>query len=86
MKLNNTIKKLQKAILQKRLVIKINSHQFYSQEQSRMITMYVLSTPVIHIDNRGKCKERDFEILKSASQVDIVNCLVDIYRTVKEWS
>ena len=39
MNLNTIMKKLQRAILQTRLVIKISTNQFYSEEQGRMITI-----------------------------------------------
>lgn len=45
--LNSIAKKLQKAILQKGLVIKMGTSQFYSVEQNRLITMYILSTRVL---------------------------------------
>lgn len=45
--LNSIAKKLQKAILQKGLVIKMGTSQFYSIEQNRLITMYILSTRVL---------------------------------------
>lgn len=45
--LNSIAKKLQKAILQKGLVIKMGTSQFYSVEQNRLITMHILSTRVL---------------------------------------
>ena len=41
-KLNNTMRKLQRAIITKRLIIKIGTSQFYSEEQKRIITVYIL--------------------------------------------
>lgn len=86
MNLNRIMKKLQLAILQTGLVIKINTRQFFSQDQNRMITIFVLSTPVTYINTYGKCKLKDFEILSSASGIEIVKCLNDIYRAVKIWN
>ncbi len=83
MNLNNIMRKLQRAILQKGLVIKIGSTQFYSAEQNRMITINILSTRITYRNTHGEWKERDYEILRSASQVEIVNCLNDIWRSVK---
>ena len=84
MNLNNIMRKLQRAILQKGLVIKIGSTQFYSAEQKRMITMYTLSSRITYKNSRGEWKERDYEIIKSASQIDIVNCLNDIWQAVRK--
>lgn len=83
MNLNSIMRKLQRAILQKNLVIKIGTTQFYSAEQKRMITMYILSTRITYQNTHGDWKERDYEILRSASQIEIVNCLNDIWQAVK---
>lgn len=84
MNLNAIMRKLQRAILQKGLVIKIGSTQFYSKEQNRMITIHILSTRITYRNTHGEWKERDYEILRSASQIEIVNCLNDIWQAVRE--
>lgn len=83
MNLSQIMKKLQRAIMKKGLVIKIGTTQFYSQEQNRMITIYILSTRVLQ-NVRGEWKERNYEIFRSASQIEIVECLNDIWQAVKE--
>ena len=82
--LNGIAKKLQKAILQKGLVIKMGTSQFYSVEQNRLITMHILSTIVLERKKNGEWKYYDYEIIRTASQIEIVNCLNDIWRAVKE--
>lgn len=82
--LNSIAKKLQKAILQKGLVIKMGTSQFYSVEQNRLITMHILSTRVLEQKKNGEWKYYDYEIIRTASQIEIVNCLNDIWRAVKE--
>ena len=84
MNLNSIMRKLQRAILQKGLVIKIGSTQFYSAEQKRMITIHILSTRITYRNTHGEWKEQDYEILRSASQIEIVNCLNDIWQAVRE--
>ena len=84
MNLNMVMRKLQRAILQKGLVIKIGTTQFYSKEQNRMITIHILSTKITYRNTHGEWKERDYEILRSASQIEIVNCLNDIWQAVRE--
>lgn len=84
MNLNAIMRKLQRAILQKGLVIKIGSTQFYSAEQNRMIAIHILSTRITYRNTHGEWKERDFEILRSASQIEVVNCLNDIWQAVRE--
>lgn len=84
MNLNTTIKKLQRAILSTGLVIKIGTSQFYSPEQGRVITMWILSTATLQ-NGRNGCRMRDYEILRSASVVEVVKCLAEIWGQTKEW-
>lgn len=84
MNLNSIMRKLQRAILQKGLVIKIGSTQFYSAEQGRMITMWILSTPTLQ-NGRNGCRMRDYEILRTASAVEAVKCLADVWEQAKKW-
>lgn len=80
--LNGISKKLQKAILQTGLVIKFGTRQFYSNEQKRIITIYSLTTPVYQMTKRG-WKDVEYEIIKTASMIEVVNCLNDIWKAVK---
>lgn len=85
MNLNLIMKKLQKAITSKGLVIKINTSQFYSEDQGRLITVYHLITPTWQRCRDGTMKTKDYEILRTASIIDIVNCLADIHKAVGAW-
>ena len=78
-------RKLQKAILSTGLVIKIGTSQFYSKEQERLITLTIISTPTLHLTKRGKWKDCDYEILRAASQYDVVMCLKEIWEACQEW-
>ena len=84
MNLNLTLKKLQRAILSTGLVVKIGTSQFYSPEQGRMITMWILSTPTLQ-ETRNGWRMRDYEILRTASVVEAVKCLAEIWEQTKEW-
>lgn len=87
MNLNGRMKKLQTAIVKTGLVIKVNTNQFYSDDQKRMITSYRICTPITYFSERYKeWKTMDYEILKTCSIPDIIYCLVDIYKAVREWS
>ena len=87
MNINGRMKKLQTAIVKTGLVIKINSYQFYSDDQRRMITSYYICTPVTYFSERKQeWKNMDYEILKSCSMPEIIFCLLDIYKAVKAWS
>ena len=86
MNLNAQMRKLQTAIVKTGLVIKLSTGQFYSEEQRRMITSYSLSTPVAYFSERqGRWRTTDHEILKSYSMAEVIMCLADIYKAVKEW-
>lgn len=82
--LNQIMRKLQRALLTKRLQVKIDTHQFYSAEQKRMITMYTLTTPTLGMV-RDKWKESDYEIIHTASQLDVVMTLKEIWEALADW-
>lgn len=84
MNLNLTLIKLQRAILSTGLVVKIGTSQFYSPEQERMITMWILSTPTLQ-ETRNGWRMRDYEILRTASAIEAVKCLADIWEQTKGW-
>ena len=81
--LNRISKKLQRAILQTGLIIKYSQRQFYSAEQNRLINIYILSTPVLGRDRHGEWKEKVLELIRTTSQLEMVNCLKDIWDEVK---
>ena len=62
--------KLQTALKQKGYIIYINTQQFYSEEQDRLITVYIL-------------KHGKDELLKTASQIKVVKALNEIWQEVK---
>lgn len=85
MNLNLKMRKLQQAILLKTgLPVKISQRQFYSQEQNRMITMYSLSVSTLQQTKKGQ-KERDYEIISTASQIEALLCLKDIWEQMQGW-
>lgn len=85
MNLNGIMKKLQRAILQTGFVVKIGTSQFYSSEQNRMINVYILHTPVEVRKRTGEWTTRDYEILRTASGIEVVKCLQEIWESTKEW-
>ena len=62
--------KLQTALKQKGVIIYINTQQFYSEEQDRLIKVYIL-------------KHGKDELLKTASQIKVVKALNEIWQEVK---
>ena len=62
--------KLQTALKQKGYILYINTQQFYSEEQDRLIKIYIL-------------KHGKDELLKTASQIKVINKLNEIWQEVK---
>lgn len=62
--------KLQTALKQKGYIIYINTQQFYSEEQDRLIKIYILK--------HGKA-----ELLRTASQIQVINKLNEIWQEVR---
>ncbi len=84
MNINATMKKLQMAILQTGLPVSISRSQFYSANQKRFIPIITLSIPVFHYyEKQGIWKDQNFEIIRTSSQVEALECLADIYKAVK---
>ena len=69
--LSNTLYKLQLALKQKGIIVLINTSQFYSEEQDRIIKMYNIT-------------QNKKEIIKTSSIVKAVKALNNIWQEVKE--
>lgn len=72
---NRLIGKLQTAILNVGGMVKVNTHQFYSEEQNRMVTSYSVAAPAW---SQAKRKKVDRELLKTCSAVEVVKFLADM--------
>jgi len=79
------MKKLQRAIIASGFIVAMNTQQFYSKEQNRLITVYIVCTPILTRNKHGEWKNKDYQIIRSASAVDVLFCLQDIYKAVKGW-
>lgn len=62
--------KLQTALKQKGVIVCINTNQFYSKEQDRFIKMYTV-------------KHNNKEVIKTASQIKVINALNEFWQEVK---
>lgn len=70
--LNQLMKKLQLAILNKNVKVKVNTIQFFSKGQSRMVTCYTVTKKKW---SDSKCKMTDQVVLKTCSTVEVVKFL-----------
>ena len=69
--LSNTLYKLQLALKQKGIIVLINTSQFYSEEQDRIIKTYII-------------KQNKKEIIKTSSIVKAIKALNNLWQEVKE--
>lgn len=74
-KLNQLIRKLQTAILNNGVKIKVNTNQFFSKEQNRILTSYTV-TERKWSDFKGKMTDQ--VILKTCSTVEVVKFLASM--------
>lgn len=72
---NRMIGRLQTAILSSGGVVKVDTHQFYSEEQNRMITSYSVIIPRWSSIRK---KMVDHELLKTCSAVEVVKFLANM--------
>ena len=75
MNIKQTINKLQKALLHKGYIYKLNTYQFYSEQQNRLITGYRIT------EKQGK---KDVELLNSCSQVEVLKWFAEKWKEVRE--
>lgn len=76
MNIKATINKLQKALIQRGYIYKINTYQFYSEQQNRMITGYRITQKQPYRKKNGEMSEKDVELLDSCSQVEVLKWFV----------
>lgn len=73
--MKNMIKRLQMALAQKGCIIRMNTYQFYSEEQERFITGYILVHRELQKNKAGRIVLKDKELLKTCSQIEVIRYL-----------
>ncbi len=84
MNIRATINKLQKALIQSGYIYKINTYQFHSEQQNRMITGYHITQKQPYRKKNGEMSEKDVEQLNSCSQVEVLRWFVGEWNEVKK--
>lgn len=74
-KLNKLMRKLQMAILNKGVKVKVNTNQFFVQEQKKMATCYTV-TQRKWSDAKGKMTDQ--VVLKTCSTVEVIKFLAKL--------
>ena len=69
MNLNRIMRKLQRAIVSNGFVISLDTTQFYSEDQKRMITMYILSIKAFENTRKG-WKDTRYEIDRKSTRLN----------------
>ncbi|RKI90454.1 hypothetical protein D7V94_13570 [Parablautia intestinalis] len=72
MNIRKTINKLQSALIAKGYIYKINTYQFYRDQQNRMITGYRITEKRQYRKKNGEMSVKDVELLNSCSQVEVL--------------
>lgn len=83
MNIRKTINKLQSALIAKGYIYKINTFQFYSDQQHRMVTGYRITQKQPYRKKNGEMSQKDVELLNSCSQVEVLKWFVKEWERVK---
>lgn len=76
MNIRKIINKLQSALIEKGYIYKINTCQFFSEQQNRMINGYRITQKQPYRKKNGEMSEKDVELLNSCSQVEVLKWFV----------
>lgn len=77
MNIGALIRKLQLALLQKDVLMRINTKQFYSEEKSKIVTKYIITTP-----KRVKNNIKNTKVYEGYSKIGVLQYLADTYKNV----
>lgn len=84
MNIRKTVNKLQSALIAKGYIYKINTYQFYSKEQNRMITGYSITEKQPYKKKNGEMSVKDVELFNNCSQVEVLKWFVGKWNEVKD--
>lgn len=84
MKIRPAIHKLQSALIAKSYIYKINTYQFHSDQQNRMITGYRITDKQPYRKKNGEMPEKDAELLNNCSQMEVLKWFVEKWNEVNE--
>ncbi len=84
MNIKQTITKLQKALLHCGHIYKLNTYQFYSEQQNRLITGYRITEKQPYRKKNGEMAKKDVELLNTCSQVEVLKWFAEKWKEVNE--
>ena len=80
MKINLTIKKLQKALMMHGVIYNINTYQFFSEQQQRFITGYRITQKQEFKRKNGKKYMKNVELVNTCSQIEVLKWFVEEWK------
>ncbi len=83
MNICKNINKLQSALIAKGCIYKINTYQFFSEQQNRMITGYRITQKQPYQKKNGEMSVKDVELFNSCSQMEVLKWFVWKWNEVK---
>lgn len=83
MNIKGKIKQLQTALIHKGIIYKINTYQFFSAEQNRMITGYSVREKQTYTKKNGEIGVHDVELLNTCSQVEVLKWFKEEWEKAK---
>lgn len=84
MNIKQTINKLQKALISKGCIYKLNTYQFYSEQQHRMITGYRVAEKQEYRKKNGETGKKEVELLNTCSRVEVLKWFAEEWRKINE--
>ena len=80
MNISAAISQLQIALLAKNIQVKVNTKQAYIEENNKMVTKYILTTPKQRISKDGNPYMKDESIYETYSKAQLIKFLHGIYK------
>jgi hypothetical protein len=78
------MKRLQRALIQQGDILNINTIEFYSADQKRMITKYIVNQKVKRIDKKGNEVYKNETVIENCSQIKIVQELAKRLNDIRQ--
>ena len=77
------MRRLQKALIQNKDIININTTEFYSDDKGRTITKYIVTSRVIKMDEDGNEIRRNEKVIETCSQIEVVRELAERLKKIQ---
>lgn len=80
MNLSIAVNKLQTALLMLNIQVKINTKQIFIEEDKKMVTLYIVTTPKLKRNKKGNLYMKDESIYETYSKAQLIKFLYRIYK------